>query len=180
MQWGIDQANNDRITGHGFEQTVKIRPLIWQQFIQRFRPFFGCLRQNHPLDDRQPFGFKEHMLRPAQADSFGSECPGAARVPRIIRIRPNFQIGDFVSPTQKGVQIGHFIDVRNNHIHFSCIHLASCTIYRNPIAFMQHQIPGSYRFSFQIDFQRRSADHTGNTELSGNNRCMGSGSAFGG
>jgi len=91
VQRGIDQPDDHRITIHRLEQTFEILALIWQQFIQGSGAFLTGLRQDHPLDDRQAFGFKEHVLGAAKPDPDRAIGTRALSIFRIISVCPNLQ-----------------------------------------------------------------------------------------
>ena len=98
MQRRIDQADDYRVTvlilvivNHRLEQTFEIGALGGQQFIQGGCAVFTGFGQDHALDDRQTFGFKEHVLGTAQANTLGAVRAGALGIFRIIGIGPNLQ-----------------------------------------------------------------------------------------
>ena len=63
------------------------------------------------------------MLRPAESDPFRTEGTGAFGVGRVIRVRPDFEVGDFVRPGQELAQVFHFGNIRNDDWNAAVIDL---------------------------------------------------------
>ena len=101
MQGRIDQANDNRQPIHGPKESGKVLPLERQQPGQGFPAFVRAVGHDHFLEKRQPVGFKEHVLRPAQPDALGPVFPGPGGVGRVVGIGPHPQGPVFIRPFQQ-------------------------------------------------------------------------------
>ncbi len=72
MQRRVDEADDHGVTVHRFEETVKVFALMREQEVECGSACFAGFSEDHALYDRQAFGFKEHVLGAAQADTNGA------------------------------------------------------------------------------------------------------------
>ena len=70
MERRVDEPDHDRLAVHRLEQAAEVGTLHGQELIERFASIGRAHRHDHPLHDRQPFLFEEHVLGAAQADPF--------------------------------------------------------------------------------------------------------------
>jgi hypothetical protein len=88
MQGRINQADDNRITVHRFEETVEVLALVGEKLVESCRAAFATVRKNHALDDRQAFGLEEHVLGAAQTNAHSTIRAGTLCILRVICIRP--------------------------------------------------------------------------------------------
>ena len=128
--------------------------------------------QNHSSYCRNPLLIKEHVLCPAEAYSLCSERQSLSRIPRVVRIGPDFQFPYLISPAHEGGKVaGNF---RFNGFDFSFIHIAGTSVDGKVFALTYYRfVRHIYFFLFLADADFGAAGNAALAHASCNYRCVG-------
>ena len=101
----VEEPDRDGIPGHRFEDRLEVALLDGQEQVER-RPacrFVGG--EDHLLDDREPIGRHEHVLRAAEPDALGAELARLRGVGWRVGVRTDAQATGVVGPPEDGLEV---------------------------------------------------------------------------
>src|SRR5215475_15870748 len=98
MQRWIQEADRYRQTIHNPKDSLKIALLHGQNLPQRFASLALRFRHDHLAHGHNAVLGKEHVLRPAQPNAFGTELPGDLRIAWCVRVTAYPELAITVGP----------------------------------------------------------------------------------
>ena len=134
MKRGIKEPDTNRISFKSFIQFFKIALLIRQNLVQRVFTLFSSIGTDHLTESSNTFGFKEHMLRSAQADSFSSEFTRFARISGSIGIGADLQPAVFIRPGHNPAEFSGNCCVHGGNQ--AVVNISCCSVNGNAVPFL--------------------------------------------
>jgi hypothetical protein len=161
----IDEPDDHGEPVHGSEEAVEVTSLKREQRVQGRIPLRRIGSHDHLLDDRQPVGLEEHVLRAAETDALCTVLPGPFRVPWVVGVRPDAQRPNLVRPRQQPCQ-QRVVEIRQSRRQFALVDEAPVPVQAHPVAFLDHRVTHTELSGHQIDLHIGDADDRRLAELS--------------
>src|SRR5262249_22776867 len=111
----------------------------------------------------------KHMLGAAETNALCPKGYSSFGVTRIVRVCPDTELAELISPAQQELQVGLFIEIGINRFNNTREDFASGAVNRDIIAFFDYHIGAQYA-EILLDFlysNTFAACHTGQAQATG-------------
>ena len=112
------------------------------------------------------------MLGPIEADPLGAELPGALRVPRVVRVRPDLEPSLRVRPLEERLQVRLLAKIRIQRGDVAFVHLAAPAIDRDEVASVDHLDADPELARVVVNDDRLASGHARDAEPAGDDGRM--------
>src|SRR5450432_2301226 len=136
MERRVDEPDDHRLAAHCAEEAVEIAPLHGEELGENRRALLRAPREDQLLHQWEPGGLKKHVLRAAEADSFGAERASALGIAWIVGVGPHLQRADTVRPTEE-LDEERVVERRDECRQFAEEHLPRRAVDGHPVALLE-------------------------------------------
>jgi hypothetical protein len=144
MQWWIEQANNDRVSIHGFKNLLEVSALQGQELFKSNHALRRRIGDDHLLHERKAVRVVEHAFGAAESNAFGTESAGLAGIRRRVSVCPYSEPAQFVGITEQCRQLSGLFCI--DHGRLAQDDFACCAIDCDDVALVNSNAIGRESF----------------------------------
>ena len=173
MQRRVDRADGHRAAVHRLKDPLEVLSLKREELCESDLPALQRVGKDHFAHRTDLPLTKEHVFRTAEADPFGTEGNGIARLIGLVRVRSDLQPAILVGPRHdRGIlrvhggilRIERLVDQHLQYLgglggNLPFDHLTRRAIKRDPIPLLDQFPLHAHGMGSIVDFKRRTAGH---------------------
>ena len=155
----VEEPDRHRVAGHRLEDPLEVGLLDGQEPVERCAALLLARREDHLLDDGQPVGRHEHVLRAAEADALGAELPRLRRILWRVGVRADAEPAQLVGPAEDRPEV--LVDRGRDERHRPDDHAPCTPVDRELVAFAQLDVADPERARLRVDREGVAAGDAG-------------------
>lgn len=169
MQRGVQQAHRYGQPVHRLQQRGEVGPLLRLELGERVAlgVGVGVGSEDDAAHQRQSVT-EEHVLSPAQPDTFGAEFPRSGGALGGVRVGPHAEPAHPVGPAEQAVE--RLVRAGLDHVDLADDHLAGGAVERDHVTLGHGHVPDAEAAGIDVDRDLFGAAHRGIADAAGHDR----------